>query len=133
MKFAKGILRFFDRFEDKVREALSHAPIAYALIGAVGIVLFWKGVWEMAEQSPLLYGAGSVFVSLILLLSTGLFISFFVGDTIIISGLRSEKKLVEKTEEEIVSEEDEVEMMRKKVNAIERELRELKGFLEKKK
>lgn len=40
----KKIKSFFDRAEDKTRFALSRVPIIYALIGAVGIILMWKGV-----------------------------------------------------------------------------------------
>ena len=43
----------------------------------------------------------SLIVSTIVLLLTGLFTSFFVGDTILISGLKKEKKLIEKTEDEV--------------------------------
>jgi hypothetical protein len=38
---------------------------------------------------------------IILTLITGLFISFFIGDSIIISGINQEKRIDEKTEEEI--------------------------------
>lgn len=38
-------------------------------------------------------------ISTILLLITGLMVSVFIGDRIILSGLRHEKKLEEKTEE----------------------------------
>ncbi len=37
-------------------------------------------------------------------MSTGLFVSFFVGDTIIISGIKEEKRIDEETEEEIKKE-----------------------------
>ncbi len=32
---------------------------------------------------------------------SGLFVSFFIGDTILISGIKREKKVIEKTEEEV--------------------------------
>jgi hypothetical protein len=43
------LLRFFDKFEDAVRGALSHWPIVYGFFGGVGIVLFWRGVWHTAD------------------------------------------------------------------------------------
>ena len=53
---------FFDRLEDKIRARLSRAPILYALIGAVGIILMWKGVEETAGIFPVLYGPASFFL-----------------------------------------------------------------------
>lgn len=86
-------MRFFDLLENKVHGALSHHPVIYALIGGVAVVLFWKGVWETAVRFPILDGPMSIVVSLILLLITGLFVSFFIGDTILISGVRKKKKI----------------------------------------
>ena len=91
----KKIIKFFDKLEDWVRGKLSHYPILYALIGGVGIVLFWRGVWHVADEMSL--GSWtSIIISLILLLMTGLFVSFFIGHYIIFSGLKQEKKIEEK-------------------------------------
>lgn len=125
----RRIVRFFDKVEDRVRGALSHFPILYAFIGGVGVVLFWKGVWETAEMFPSLYGLGSVAVSVIILLLTGLFVFYFIGDNIIITGLRSQKKIVDKTEKEIHAEENEVVKTRIKIAKIERDLEEIKDIL----
>jgi hypothetical protein len=96
----KKIIRFFDRFEDKVRAKLSRLPILYSFLGAVSIVLFWRAVWALADQIHLSYG-WSLLVSMIVLMATGLFVSFFVGDAILVSGIKREKKLIEKTEDEV--------------------------------
>ena len=89
------IIQFFDKLEDKIRGKLSHYPILYAIIGGVGVVLFWRGVWHIADD----LNVGSV-VSLIIgtvfLLMTGVFVSAFIGSRLIISGLSGEKKLTEK-------------------------------------
>ena len=127
----KRILRFFDRIEDKIRGALSHFPILYALIGGVGVVLFWKGVWETAETFPFLHGPGSVVLSIVILLATGLFVFYFIGDSIIITGLRSQKKIVDKTEREIHAEENESVKTRIKIAKIERDIQEIKEILKK--
>ena len=118
----KKVVRFFDTLEDHVRAALSHYPIAYALVGGVGIVLFWKGVWETAEYVPALYGPASVLLGIIILLTSGLLVSFFIGDNIIISGFRQEKKLVEKTEEEVLKEESSVAHIAARLSSIEEKL-----------
>jgi len=117
---------FFDKLEDKVRIALSHRPISYAIIGGVGIVLFWKGVWETAEYFPLLFGPASAVLGIVILLLTGLLVSFFVGDSIILSGVTREKKLVEKTESEVRSEWDIDKRILKRLDDLEEELKRLK-------
>ena len=122
----KRITHFFDRLEDHIRGQLSHRPILYSLIGGVGIVLFWKGVWEIAELFPVLHGLGSVVLGVIILLLTGLLVSFFIGDTIIISGIKSEKKLVEKTEDELKAEQQKIDIVVSELAEIERDLDELK-------
>jgi hypothetical protein len=123
----KGVDGFFDRLEDKLRARLSHHPVLYAFIGGVGIVLFWKGVWETAEMFPALHGLASVVLSLVLILPTGLFVSFFIADNIILSGYRREKKLIEKTEEEISKEVDITQALKTQLDRIEREIKEIKS------
>ncbi len=119
------IIKFFDKFEDKVRASLSKHPILYALLGGVAIVLFWRGVWMIADQLPFMTGPVSVAISISILLGSGLFVSFFIGDRIILSGLRGEKKLAEKTEEEVKSEENIMKDIEIKLDRIERNLEEL--------
>lgn len=128
----KPIVRFFDKLEDHVRGFLSHYPIIYAIIGGYGVVHFWRGVWHQGDDLGMSATASLVF-SIILLLMTGLLVSFFIGDNIVITGLRREKKLVEKTEEELEVEIGEMEHLKKHINAIEKSLEEIKGVIEKKK
>lgn len=119
------IVTFFDKLEDKIRIRLSHRPILYAIIGGVGIVLFWKGVWETAENFPALHGPGSIILGTIILLLSGLMVSFFIGDSIIISGLKKEKKLFDKTEAEIAREQGKVDYIVTELEHIEKELEEI--------
>lgn len=120
----KRIVHFFDKLEDKVRITLSHRPILYAIVGGVGIILFWKGVWEIAEAFPFLYGMGSVILGVSILLMTGLLVSFFIGDSIILSGYNREKKLAEKTELEVREERNTDECIIEHLEAIEKKLDE---------
>ena len=94
------LFKIFDKLEDKVRANLSRRPRTYALIGSIGIVLLWRGVWMIADDFGL-SGLASALLGIAVLLSIGLFVSFFVGSEIIISGIRAEKRIDEKTEEEI--------------------------------
>lgn len=128
----KNIIRFFDRIEDGVRKSLSRHPIPYAVIGGVGIVLFWKGVWDTADLFPFLTGPILMVISSVILLLTGLFVSFFIGDQIVLSGLKGEKKIVEKTEQELRDERREehsaLESIKKEEDAILKEIQSLKEY-----
>ena len=117
-----SIIKYFDKLEDGTRFALSRRPILYALVGAVGIVLVWKGVWEMAETFPALDGPISFLLGIGVLLVSGLLVSFFIGDSIILSGYRHEKKLVEKAEREVRSEKDVLDDIVVRLERIERRL-----------
>ena len=119
------IIKFFDKLEDRIRIRLSHWPILYAFIGAVGIILLWKGIWEWAELYPILFGVGSVVLGTVILLLTGLMVQFFIGDAIILSGMNREKKLVEKTEKEVGEEEVSIHHIVVRLQAIENKLDEL--------
>ena len=147
MKF----LYFFDKLEDKVRGKLSHLPIVYAFWGGVGIVIFWRGIWHTADfimeflfsyqlqdntinlgDLPWWDGPLSILIGSTLLLMTGLFVSNFIGNEIIISGLRGEKKIAEKTEAEVKTETGTIGEIKREVLDISRRLAELEKTLQKK-
>lgn len=124
----KKIVGFFDKLEDRVRIKLSHNPILYSLVGAVGIILLWKGVWEMAELVPALHGFGSLVAGVVILLLTGLLVSFFIGDSIIISGFKQEKKLVERSELDILrAEQTQTEEILAKLEHLEEDIHNIKS------
>lgn len=127
----KIIIKFFDKLEDKIRGKLSKRPIIYALIGSIGIILVWRGVWHMADD----VGMGSVtsfILGVVILLLIGLFVSFFIGEQIIISGIRKEKRTDEKTEEEIQKEGEALKHIEREVDEIKEELNEIKNKPEQK-
>ena len=111
------IFKFFDKLEDRIRGWLSRRPFLYAIFGGAGVVVFWRGVWHSADfisayilswksESPTIDltqgmdGFLSMLVGAVILLLTGLFVSSFIGNEMIISGLKGEKKVSEKTEAE---------------------------------
>lgn len=119
----KKVVRPFDRLEDHVRGWFSHFPIFYAFVGGAGVVLFWRGIWHSMDYVMLSlratqFGAStanleeaiwwdgplSLLLGIFILLITGAFVSSFIGNEIIITGLRGEKKLTEKTEVEVRTE-----------------------------
>ncbi len=121
------VTKFFDRLEDRVRGRLSHYPVTYAIIGGVGVVLFWRGVWHTADLFQFMTGPVSTIIGAVMLLLSGLFVSFFIGDNIMIAGLKREKKLAEKTELEIETEKEELDDVRGIILKMERDLEEIKS------
>lgn len=124
-KILNSIHKVFDEIEDKARIKLVHHPIVYAFIGSVGIVSIWRGIWHISDD----WGVsswGSLIFGILITVLTGLFVSFFIGENIIISGLNREKRIDEKTEEEIHKE-------RMALDEIKKEIEEIKKILSHKK
>ncbi len=136
----KRILNFFDKFEDGVRGHLSHYPIIYTLIGGVAIVLFWRGVWHTADilQAKggilgfIFYEPVNMIIVAVVLLATGLFVSYFIGDTVLMSGLKHQKKITDKTEREVEEEEVQLESIKATMKEIKKEVDEIIEVIEKK-
>lgn len=124
------IIRFFDKLEDRIRETLSRFPVIYSIIGGVAIVVFWRGIWVIFDNIDIFNGMSggiiTVIMSTVVMLGTGLFVSFFVGDRIILSGLKHEKKLEEKAIEEIEKEFDIISHLRIRLDNIEKTLIEIR-------
>ncbi len=122
------IITFFDNLEDKARARLSRSPVIYAFIGGTGIVLFWHAITEIALAVPFMnqwHSLPWLVVSLVILITSGIFVSYFVGDQIIMSGLRGEKKMIEKTSDEIVSEESQIKKLNQKIDNLEQKIDQL--------
>jgi len=117
----KDTIKFFDRLEDKIRARLARNPILYALIGSVGIVLIWRGIWMLADTFNI-SGWISLVLGVLITVFTGLFVSFFIGDKIIISGIKEEKRIDEKTEEEIKKEGLVLEEIKENLREIKKKL-----------
>lgn len=130
----KKVVNFFDKFEDRVRGNLSHHPILYTFIGGIAIVLFWRGVWHTADILHaqggwigwIFYEPVNLLLVTIILLATGLFVSYFIGDTILMSGMKGEKKAADKTEKEVQEEEAELKQIRSSIKEIKKEVDEIK-------
>jgi hypothetical protein len=121
------IISFFDKLEDKIRGHLSQYPLIYALIGGVGIILFWRGVWHAADEIPYLTNSWiSIFIGILILLLTGVFVSAFIGNRLLITGLKGEKKLAEKTKNEIDDEDALLTNLQNSLDKIEGEIEDIK-------
>lgn len=121
----KEIIKFFDRLEDRIRQLLSARPLTYALIAGTAVVLFWRGVWETSDLMGL-HPIASLIIGTLILLLSGVFVSAFIGNKIIISGIRGEKKIEEKTIEEIKSEEETLGKIYRKLEKIDGEILNIK-------
>jgi len=149
--FFKKLYRLGDKLEDKVRGKLSHFPIIYAFIGGAGVIIFWRGIWHSVDALMEYYFNGgsylsstsfgdlpwwdgplSIIIGTVLLLLTGLFVSSFIGNEIIISGLKGDKKIAEKTEEEVREDIARDTQMNREIKEISRRLEDIKKILEKK-
>lgn len=120
------IVKFFDVLEDKIRAHLSRYPLIYALIGGVGVVLFWRGVWNIADGYPFLTGPVSALIGVTILGLTGILVSAFIGNSIIMAGLKGEKKQEEKTQSEILEEQSQVVDIASTLTHIESELADIR-------
>lgn len=138
----KKIFRFGDKLEDRVRGKLSHFPISYAFLGGAGVIIFWRGIWHSVDHlmAMLTYenasaitgypwwdGPASILLGMSMLLLIGLFVSSFIGNEILISGMNGEKKVAEKTEQEI-REDKEVDLkLMREMKEIEKRMESLEN------
>ncbi len=122
---------------------LSHHSYLYALLVGVGIVLFWRGVWHTVDlvhiyidhysatapldsvHVPWWDGPLSFFVGCLLLYTTRAFVSSFIGNELILSGLRSERRMAKETEGELKSEIFTINDLKHTLSAVARKLDEL--------
>jgi hypothetical protein len=125
MNIFKRIYKFFDKLEDKIRIRLSHKPFLYAFIGSLSVVLIWRGIWEIADTLAI-PGWMSLFLGILIALITGLFVSLFIGDKVIMSGINKEKRIDEKTEDEIKKEERVLKDIKNGLKEIKEDLDKLK-------
>ncbi|MCC7436834.1 hypothetical protein IT402_03110, partial [Candidatus Nomurabacteria bacterium] len=115
----------------------------YAGIVGIGIVLFWRGVWHSvdtihmyishygntltisANSHPWWDGPISFIVGCIVLYLTRAFVSSFVGNELILSGLRIEKKLAKETKEDLESEVSTISDIKHTLSSISRKMEDL--------
>lgn len=134
------------KLKHKIQNYLSHNPKTYALIVGIGIVLFWRGVWHSADHihtfishltatsspsfidAPWWDGPLSFVVGCVVLYFTGAFTSSFIGNELILSGLRGEKRLNQRTETEVKTEiieiadiKDELEIISRKLELLQKQ------------
>jgi hypothetical protein len=98
--FLQKIYNYFSNFEFNNRSFLSRHRLLYALIGGAGVVLYWRGIWHTGDLlensggiwSTIFSPVGSILIGVVTLLSIGLLVQSFIGQDIIISGLKKRRK-----------------------------------------
>lgn len=103
----KYVTNIFLRIEERARTYFERVPFLHAFLGGVGVVLFWRGVWEIADRmriDPIV----SIIVGSLLLGSIGLFLHTFVGNAIIIKNVEKDKRMTTKAEHEIAAVEKDI-------------------------
>ena len=128
----------------KFQRALRRHPLIYAFVGGVGIVLFWRGVWYLTDflvfailvpRSQVttidwtggIDGGISLVLGVVLLLSTGLFVSEFLSGQVLMAEGREEEKLAKETEEDVKKESSELPSIEEGLQHIEEEIKNLKN------
>ncbi|MDD5152682.1 MAG: hypothetical protein PHS95_01610 [Candidatus Pacebacteria bacterium] len=133
------VVKFFDKLEDRVRMRLSHRSILYALIGGVCTILFWRGVWHSGDilmrkggfWAWMFYEPITIIWTSVALLMTGLFVSNLIGERVIISGLKNEKKVTDRTAKDIQEEENKIALLNSKLDVVIGSLAKIKDELSK--
>ena len=76
--------------EDRAREYFEQMPFVQSFFAGIGVIIFWRGIWQWLDQSsvsPLL----SVVLGSLILLCFGVFVQTFIGNTIIIKNVKQLK------------------------------------------
>jgi len=130
MRVIHAIFYFFDKMEDHIRGHLKNHPFIYTIVGGVGVVLFWRGVWHVADglesaggwSSVIFSSWGSIVTGMVILLATGLFVSMLIGDSFIMSGVKKEEKDIAKTEGQIGEEKTDIEKVLEMTQEMKKEI-----------
>ena len=123
----------FLTIEERARKYFEQFPFIHAFLAGVGVILFWRGTWEIADIYRL-NPFTSVFVGILILGGIGLFIQTFVGNAIIIKNVKSEMSLekknereVSKVEKEVIKEEITLNELSSKLDILTQKLNEIEG------
>ncbi len=92
-----------------LRRRLRKRPFAFALLGGTGVVLFWRGVWHIADEIPLLQNAYvSLVIGIGILFVSGLMVFQLIGQAALderIDDLTQAEKELETEEGKLAHEE----------------------------
>lgn len=110
--------------EERARRSFEEYPFIHAFLAGVGVILFWRGVWEIADInriSPTL----SVLLGILILGGIGLFIQTFIGNTLIIKKIKHEVELEKENKKEVTAVENEMIKEEITLNHLYNQIKEL--------
>lgn len=90
--------------EDQARMFFERMPFAQAFLAGIGVIIFWRGIWEWLDQMEVSPFA-SVLIGTLILGCVGVFVQTFIGNTIIIREVKQEEKSEKKVLKKIEGEE----------------------------
>lgn len=96
----RPITKTFLRIEERARRFFEKLPFVQAFLAGIGVIIFWRGIWELLDRnnvSPIV----SVVVGSLILGGVGVFVQTFIGNTIIIREVKQEEKIEKKAMEKI--------------------------------
>lgn len=120
----RNLFDIIEKFELRIRRLLKKYPLAYTVLGAIFLILFWKGVEDTASMYPVLSGPLLIIVTVPILILLGLFLPFFIADRSALTKIEEEEKIVareERIEERIL------EKISDKLNEVDQEVHEIQA------
>jgi hypothetical protein len=115
------------RTEEGARKFFEKVPFIHAFLAGVGVIIFWRGVWELFDQIGIT-PVQSIIMGVVLLGGIGVFIQTFLGNTIIIKDVakkeKSETKLIKEVESEVSGEEITLKQLAEKIDRLTKKLEE---------
>jgi hypothetical protein len=113
------------RIEERARRAFEEYPFIHAFLAGVGVILFWRGVWEIADINRI-SPTVSVILGVLILGGIGLFIQTFIGNTLIIKKIKHEVELEKENKKEVTVVEREMIKEEITLNHLYNQIKELK-------
>ena len=121
----KSITKILLEAEDRARTYFEKIPFLQAFLSGIGVIIFWRGIWEwldMQHVSPLI----SVVGGSLILLCVGVFVQTFIGNTIIIKNVKQEelleKRAIKEMEGEVNVEEVTLASLSAKIDEISKKI-----------
>ncbi len=134
-------MSFIRKAQIALRARIGKYPLLYALIGGIGIVLFWRGIWYCADYiyafmvptaaassgislgwPNVIDGLVSIIIGSLLLLSTGLFVTELAGGEMVLREEKKEEQTVKKESTELPGIETEIRHIEDELKEIHKDL-----------
>lgn len=92
----QSITKILLSIEDRARRYFAHIPFVQAFLAGIGVIIFWRGVWELLDMIGVT-PVTSIVIGSLILGGVGVFIQTFIGNSIIIKNVEKEVQSEKKT------------------------------------